>query len=47
MNENTINKRKKTDVGTGVQMSKKLHHNSPASQGNKVYCKNLETMLEF
>ena len=35
MNENTINERQKTDIGTGVQMSKYLHHNSPASQGNK------------
>ena len=33
MNENTINERKKTDIGPGVQMSKYLHHNSPASQG--------------
>ena len=40
MNENTIYERKKTDIaktdiGTGVQMSKYLHHNSLASQGNK------------
>ena len=33
MNENTIHERKKTDIGTGVQMSKYLQHNSPASQG--------------
>ena len=36
MNENTINERKKIDIGTGVQMSKYLHHKSPASQGNEV-----------
>ena len=36
MNENTINERKKTDSGTGVQMSKYLHHNSP-SQGNESF----------
>ena len=36
MNENTINERKKADIGTDVQMSKCLHHNSPASQGNKI-----------
>ena len=35
MNENTINERKKTDIGTGVQISTNLHHNSPASQGNE------------
>ena len=34
MNENTINERKKTDIGRGVQMSKKLQYNSPAPQGN-------------
>ena len=28
MNENTINERKKTGIGTGVQMSKKLQYNS-------------------
>ena len=28
------NKGKKTDIGTGVQMSKYFNHNSPASQGN-------------
>ena len=38
MNENTINERKKTDIGKGIQMSKYLHHNSPALQGNKVLC---------
>ena len=38
MNENTINERKKADIGTGVQMSKCLYmyHNSSASQGNKI-----------
>ena len=35
MNKNTINERKKTNTGTGVQMSKYFNHNSPASQGNK------------
>ena len=35
MNENKINERKKADIGTGVQMSKYLHHNSPAWQGNE------------
>ena len=30
MNENTINERKKTDIGTGVQMSKELQYKSPA-----------------
>ena len=30
------NERKKTDIGTGVQMSKYLHHNCTASQGNGV-----------
>ena len=30
----TINERKKTDIDTGIQMSKYLHHNSPALQGN-------------
>ena len=34
MNKNTINERKKTDIGTGVQISKYFNHNSPASQGN-------------
>ena len=34
-NENTINERMKTDIGTGVQMSKYLNHKSPASQGYK------------
>ena len=36
MNENTINERNKSDIGTGVQMSKHLHHNSPASRGNEM-----------
>ena len=36
MNENTIKERQKTDIGMGVQMSKYLHHNSPASQGNNI-----------
>ena len=36
----TINGRKKTDIGTGVQMSKYLHHNSPASQGKNKTTKN-------
>ena len=36
MNGNTINKRNKTDIGMGVQMSKKLQYNSPAPQGNKL-----------
>ena len=35
MNKKTINDRKKTDFGTGVQMTKYFNHNSPASQGNK------------
>ena len=35
MNKNTINGRKKTCIGTGVQMSKYFNHKSPASQGNK------------
>ena len=35
MNKNAIKERKKTDIGTGVQMSKYFNHNSPASQGNK------------
>ena len=35
MNENTINERKKTDIGTGVQISKKLQYNSPAPQANE------------
>ena len=35
MNENTINEKKKIDIGTVVQMSKYLHYNSPASQGDK------------
>ena len=30
-----MNERKKTDIGTGAQMSKYLHHNSPASQDNE------------
>ena len=34
MNKNTINERKKTDIGTGVQISKYFNHNSSASQGN-------------
>ena len=29
-----LTKKKKTDIGTGVQMSKKLQYNSPAPQGN-------------
>ena len=37
MNEEAINERKKTDIGTGVQMSKYLHHNGPASQGNEFH----------
>ena len=37
MTENTINERKETDIGTGVQMSKYLHHNSLASQGNSPF----------
>ena len=28
--------KKKFDIGTGVRMSKKLHHNSPATQGNEL-----------
>ena len=28
MNENTIKERQTTGIGTGVQMSKYLHHNS-------------------
>ena len=36
MSENTINEIKKTDIGTGVQMSKYLHHNRPASQSNNI-----------
>ena len=35
MNKNTINKRKKTDIGTGDQMSKYFNHNSPASKGKE------------
>ena len=35
MVKNTINERKKNDIGTGVQMSKYFSHNSPALQGNK------------
>ena len=35
MNENTINERKKTDIGTGVQMLKKLQYNIPTPQGNQ------------
>ena len=35
MNKNTINEGKKTDIGTGVQMSKYFNQNSPASQGNE------------
>ena len=34
MNKNTINDRTKTDIGTGVQMSKYFNHNSHASQDN-------------
>ena len=30
-----MNETKKTDIGTGVQMSKYLHHNGPASQDNE------------
>ena len=35
MNKNTTNERKKTDFGTGVQMSKYFKNNSPASQGKE------------
>ena len=35
MNENTINERKTIDIGTGVQVSKKLQYNSHAPQDNK------------
>ena len=35
MKKNTINERKKNNIGTGVQMSKYFNHKSPASQGNK------------
>ena len=34
MNNITIKERKKTDAGTGVQMSKYLHHNSLAARDN-------------
>ena len=34
MYKNTINERKKTDIGTGVQMSK-YFNKSPALQGNQ------------
>ena len=33
MNKNTINERKKTDITTGVQMSKYFNHKIPAAQG--------------
>ena len=52
MNENTFKERKKTDVGTGVQMSKYLHHNSPASQSKENTCvsrteeDNMQTRLQ-
>ena len=36
MNKNTVNERKKTDIGPVVQMSKYFNHNSPASQGNEM-----------
>ena len=35
MNKNTINEREKTDINTGVQMTKYFHHKSPDSQGNE------------
>ena len=35
MKKNTINERKKNNIGTGVQMSKYFNHKSPALQGNK------------
>ena len=35
MNTKTINERKKTDIGTGVQMSKYFNHKSLATQGHK------------
>ena len=36
MNKNTINERKNTDIGTGVQVAKYFNHNSPASLGSKL-----------
>ena len=33
MDKNTCNERKKTDIGTGVHMSKYFNHKSLASQG--------------
>ena len=34
MDKYTNNERKKTDIGTAVQMSNYFNHKSPASQGN-------------
>ena len=34
MDKNTINEKKKTDIGTGVQMSNYFNHKSPTLQGN-------------
>ena len=45
MNKYTINERKKTDIGTGVHMSKYSNHNSPASQGNTAFYFNYYTTI--
>ena len=34
-NKNTINENKKTEIDTGVQLSKHFNHKSPASQAKK------------